>query len=213
MTEASWILLAAAAACAGLDWIAVARRDERLEYVFKPLALVALVGVAATLEPVHADQRRWFVVALLLSLGGDVFLMLPDRFLPGLAAFLGAHLAYVAGLLPHTGSFPQAWSGALGVAAIAAFMTWLVLPGVRARSRTLVLPVVGYVVVISLMVASAGATLNPVAAAGALAFFASDGLIAYTRFVHPQPWAPVTIMVTYHLGQALLVLSLAYGWT
>jgi hypothetical protein len=40
---------------------------------------------------------------------------------------------------------------------------------------------------------------------------ASDALIAETRFVGPRKWAPVVIMVTYHLGQAGLTLSLVQG--
>ena len=51
--------------------------------------------------------------------------------------------------------------------------------------------------------ALAGAT-----AVGALLFFVSDYLIARDRFVRPLPWAPLAIMVLYHLGQAGLVLSL-----
>jgi hypothetical protein len=43
---------------------------------------------------------------------------------------------------------------------------------------------------------------------GASLFFASDSLIAWNRFVRPRAWAPVAIMVTYHLGQAGLVTSL-----
>ena len=40
------------------------------------------------------------MVALVLSLAGDVFLMLPsDRFVEGLSSFLLAHVAYVVG--PH----------------------------------------------------------------------------------------------------------------
>jgi hypothetical protein len=37
---------------------------------------------------------------------------------------------------------------------------------------------------------------------------ASDSLIGETRFVRPWAGAGVAIMVTYHAGQALLVLSL-----
>jgi hypothetical protein len=37
---------------------------------------------------------------------------------------------------------------------------------------------------------------------------ASDSLIAWNRFVKPLSWAPVVIMVTYHMGQTGLVLSL-----
>ena len=69
-------------------------------------------------------------------------------------------------------------------------------------------PVAVYMVVISAMVASAIASGNVVAAVGAVLFAASDSLIAWDRFVRPVARAEVTIMVTYHLGQILLVLSL-----
>jgi uncharacterized membrane protein YhhN len=55
---------------------------------------------------------------------------------------------------------------------------------------------------------SAVASGNAMAAVGALLFMASDSLIGETRFVQARPWAGVAIMVTYHLGQAGLVLSL-----
>ena len=59
------------------------------------------------------------------------------------------------------------------------------------------------------MLATALATGNVVAGAGAVLFVASDSMIAWDRFVRPFAWAPVAIMVTYHLGQAGLVASLA----
>jgi hypothetical protein len=58
------------------------------------------------------------------------------------------------------------------------------------------------------MVACALATGNVLAGVGASLFFASDALIAWNRFVIPVRWAPVAIMVTYHVGQAGLVTSL-----
>ena len=39
-------------------------------------------------------------------------------------------------------------------------------------------------------------------------YMISDSLIGEQRFVQPRAWQPVGIMVTYHLAQALLVLSL-----
>jgi uncharacterized membrane protein YhhN len=48
-----------------------------------------------------------------------------------------------------------------------------------------------------------------VGAVGAVLFYASDALIAWNRFVQPRPWMPLAIIVTYHVGQAALVLSLA----
>jgi uncharacterized membrane protein YhhN len=63
--------------------------------------------------------------------------------------------------------------------------------------------------VISAMVSAALATGVVLAAVGAALFFASDTLIAWERFVRPRTWAPLAIIVTYHLGQAGLTLSLA----
>ena len=70
-------------------------------------------------------------------------------------------------------------------------------------------PVVAYLLAISAMVALAAASGKPAALAGAVLFYASDGLIAWNRFVRPLPWSPLPIIATYHLGQFGLVLSLA----
>jgi hypothetical protein len=59
------------------------------------------------------------------------------------------------------------------------------------------------------MVACALASGNALAATGAVLFMVSDTLIAWNRFVRELNWAPITIIVTYHLAQAGLVLSLA----
>lgn len=71
------------------------------------------------------------------------------------------------------------------------------------------MPVVGYVVVISLMAVSATASGSVVAAAGGLCFFFSDGILAWYRFVSPVRWGLPVNIVMYQTGQALLVLSLA----
>jgi hypothetical protein len=39
-------------------------------------------------------------------------------------------------------------------------------------------------------------------------FVASDSVLGWRQFVGSSRWMPVTIMVTYHLGQAGLVASL-----
>lgn len=207
MTIGATLFLLVAGLFAIGDWYARAGDRRRLEYACKPATLVALILVAVTLEPVHSDVRAWFVVALAASLAGDVFLMLPsDAFMAGLGAFFVAHLAYAIGLnLDSAGN----WWWALPVVLAAGLLGVRLIRGIlAAHQRALVGPVVAYVGVIAVMVASALASGNVIAAAGALAFMGSDALIGETRFVRPYPWAPVTIMVTYHLGQAGLVLSL-----
>ena len=100
MTPAAAALLAAAAVAAIVDWWAVATGRHSVEYLCKPAAILLLTGVALTLDPTNSTQRAWFVAALLLSAAGDVLLMLPrEQFVPGLASFLAAHVAYIVGFL------------------------------------------------------------------------------------------------------------------
>jgi uncharacterized membrane protein YhhN len=213
VTAGAWTLLVVAAVLAAGDWLAVAREDERLEYVCKPGALVALIGVALTLDPAHGDVRAWFVVALALSLAGDVFLMLPsDRFVAGLASFLLAHVAYVIGLTRHGGSVGELLVAAIPVVIVTGLLGARFLRAARAQGHDeLAGPLVAYMAVIAAMVTCALASGNALAAVGAVLFMASDALIAETRFVEARRWAPIVIMVTYHLGQAGLTLSLVHG--
>jgi len=213
VTAGAWTLLVVAVVLAVGDWLAVARDDKRLEYVCKPGTLAALIGVALTLDPAHRDARAWFVLALALSLAGDVFLMLPsDRFVAGLASFLFAHVAYVIGLTRHGGSAGALFVAAVPVVIVTGLLGARFLRAARATGHDeLVGPLIAYMTVIAAMVTCAVASGNALAAIGAVLFMASDALIAETRFVGPRIWAPVVIMVTYHLGQAGLTLSLVHG--
>ena len=136
--------------------------------------------------------------------------MLPrDRFLAGLVSFLAGHVAYVVGLrIGETSAAAVVVSAAVVATVAAAVGTPVVVAVRRGPHAELTGPVLAYMAVISAMVTCALATGNVVAAAGASLFFASDALIAMNRFVRPRAWAPVAIMVTYHLGQAGLVTSL-----
>ena len=69
MGEVAWVLLGLAALCAVGDWVSVGRGDKRLEYIFKPATMVALVGLAATLHPAVVGQQRWWLLALGLVVG------------------------------------------------------------------------------------------------------------------------------------------------
>jgi uncharacterized membrane protein YhhN len=210
VTTAAWILLGAAAVLAVLDWLAVAKRRRRLEHVCKPGATLALILVAATLDPAYSDTRTVFVLALLASLAGDVFLMPPrDRFVAGLGSFFVAQMLYTVGFALHGGSFADY---AIGAAIVAGLVVPLCLRFIGALRRAgrdeLVAPVSAYMSAIGVMAASAIASGNAFAIVGGLLFVVSDSLIAETRFVEERPWGQVSVMVTYHLAQAGLVLSL-----
>jgi uncharacterized membrane protein YhhN len=203
-------LLAVTLVVAAVDWWAVATDRRPVEYVAKPLTMVVLIAAALALDPADGTARTWFVVALVLSLAGDVFLMLPrDLFVPGLASFLLGHVAYIVGLL----SMDTSVAGlVVGVAIIAIALPLLgvrILRAVRTGSEpALAVPVAAYILVISAMVIAAGASGSAIALAGAVSFYVSDALIAWTRFIQPLAWGRVAVMVTYHAAQVALVASL-----
>jgi uncharacterized membrane protein YhhN len=204
--------LVVAGLAAVVDWWAVARKAASLEYVAKPVATLALLVVAATVDTDVAARRGWFVLALALCLAGDVLLMLPkERFVPGLVAFLLRHLAYLAGLW--SDDRPGGVRLVVGLALVLAVVLVLarrILAGLRTSGQgALALPVAASMGVIAAMTSSATGSGPGLAIAGAWLFLASDGLLAWNKFVRPLRWAPVGIMVTYHLAQAGLALSLA----
>ena len=209
MSTSSWIAFACFGALALLDWIAVARKNKPLEYVTKPGALLALIVVALLLEPEDGGRAAFFVAALCLSLAGDIFLMMPrDMFIAGLASFLWAHVAYIVGFM--VGPYDWTWDivSLVPLLLLTGVIAHRVLAALAERRPQLRVPVLAYALVITVMVASAWGSTEGVAIAGASLFYLSDGLIGWTRFVEPLRWGPLAIIVTYHLGQALLVLSL-----
>ena len=217
MDSTAWLLLTLFLAVAAVDWAAVHVRNKRLEYLAKPGCMVLLVLAALALEPADEAARAALVVALVLSALGDVFLMLPGRqpgtsgpnlFVAGLGSFLLGHVAYVVGFALEGLEAGGLLLGLVPVAAVLATVGRAVVAAVRAGDEPeLAVPVQAYVLVISAMLLCAFGTGDPRAMVGACLFAGSDSLIAWERFVRPRPWAPVTIIVTYHLAQALLVLS------
>jgi uncharacterized membrane protein YhhN len=204
---ATGLLVAAGVSAIG-NWIAVARGSAIGVYVCKPLTLVLMVAAALALDPADDAMRAWFVAALVLSLLGDVFLMLPsDAFVAGLSAFLLAHVAYVVGLDQDSAGH---WWLAVPVVLVVAILGRRLVGGIRRSGHPeMVVPVVAYVATILVMVASAVASGNALAAIGALLFMTSDAFIGEDRFVRHRAWQPLVIIITYHVAQALLVLSLA----
>lgn len=200
-----------------IEWVAVAAGRRRLEYLAKPAALLFLVlWFSRGLASPPSALGGWFVAGLVLSLAGDIFLLIPgDYFLPGLGAFLLAHIAYVAAF---NASGPLLNASSLAIAClIAVLAAWLVSrlrAGLRARGRARLLPPVAlYACVLALSLWSALCTLLrpdwPPLAAGLVAvgagfFFLSDTMLAWNRFVRRLPGERLPIMMTYHVGQFCL---------
>jgi uncharacterized membrane protein YhhN len=226
VTPASWdslwrfvVPLAVAAGLAVVDWLAVwaaGPAGRRIERIAKPGVMVALIAAAGLAAPVTPEARAaqpWLIAGLGASLAGDVLLLPPGRFMAGLAAFLLAHLAYLVAFLQLPGETAWLAAGVL-VALVTVATVGRIL--VRAAARVgLGLPVAAYLVAICAMAVAATRTGGAVAIAGAWLFVASDALLGWGRLREPRPGLErgggrvlgTAVMVTYHAGQALIVLA------
>jgi len=211
MNTGAFLLVALAAVAAVVDWVAVVDKDQKLEYLCKPLTVVLLIGVALVMEPDSTTMRTWFVAALVFSLAGDLFLMLKERdlFVLGLASFLISHVAYVLGFLVGGVSILGLLGGLVVAGASVGLVGSRIVKSAQEREPQLMGPVMAYMGVISAMLAVAIGSGDTVAVMGAVLFYVSDALIGWTKFVRDVKWAPLAIIVTYHLAQIALVTSLA----
>jgi uncharacterized membrane protein YhhN len=177
------------------------------------IAMVFVAACAASMRPrgqFDTKSVALLLAALLFSLGGDVFLMLPgDYFIPGLASFLVAHLFYIALFRQGVGWFVQRkvlW-GLLAFGALMFAVLWGSLGDPVLKGA-----VGAYVTVICLMAAQAwsrasvqGDAASRWVAVGACVFMLSDSLIAINKFLTPVPLAPFWILLTYYAAQLLIV--------
>jgi uncharacterized membrane protein YhhN len=191
----SGVLLAAGAAIQAVG----AGAQPRRFYFLKPLT-TSLILLGAWLEA-PTPMRAWIVGGLGLSLIGDICLMFPgDRaFMGGLGSFLLAHLAFIAAFsLGVPLAAPPLWTALLGLYALG------LLIRLWPRTGRLRIPVLAYSLVLFAM-ALAAARAHQVhqtteaawGLAGALAFVASDSLLAGNRFLRPHRHAQVAILLTY----------------
>lgn len=200
-----------------VDWVATGFKVKRLRYFSKPAALAALI-VWFSLLGGWRGTLVWFGLGLVFSLLGDIFLLRAERaFLLGLSAFLIGHLCYIVGFNASSFHWNAAFLLAIAAVAVLAFFIGRhILRGLKrgAVYSRMKYPVLAYMTVIALMLLSALACFYrpawslpaaALSAAGALSFLASDSILASDRFVRQRWWAAATLMVTYHLGQVLIV--------
>ena len=192
------------------DWWAVHASKKSLQYVCKPLATVAFLGVAIAILNADGVPQTWRIIAFVFCLLGDVFLMLPsDAFVPGLASFAIAQICFAVSLLTQDVTSTRLVVGLVIVVPITIFLARRFVKSISTSGhKELVVPVVVYMMVIAAMAVSAIAGGTAIGIAGAAFFLLSDALIAEQRFVKERSWQPVGIMVTYHAALAGLALGL-----
>jgi uncharacterized membrane protein YhhN len=170
------------------------------------VAATAFIAVAVSAGALDSTFGRIMLTGLALSWFGDLFLTYNGRtpFIAGLVSFLAGHVAYVVAFIGR--GLDDGIYVLLLAVVIAAIpvMRWL-MPTVPKELKG---PVVAYVVIISMMVATAGATNMADAdwriPIGALAFYVSDIFVARDRFASPGLINRYLGLPLYFGGQLLL---------
>lgn len=190
-----------------------------LEYACKPLMMLVLSSWFFFSSRRVGDRFTLLVQAgLFFSLIGDVALMFQHKdefnFLIGLGAFLIAQLCYTMAFAHNVfdigGTEGLLFSSALSAVFVlyAALFSWDLVPRL---GDGLTLPVLSYVIAITLMAITAAFRWKRtypmsfwLVLIGAVLFVASDSFLAADRFIRSHTWSPVVIMLTYALGQFLI---------
>lgn len=213
MTTHLWVIGTALGVTALINWRSVLRRDEVAERVSKPLVVLLLMGLAWSLHWEGAVPGSPPLLPVVVALGcclvGDVALLRATelRFLVGLGAFLLGHVAYVWAILetPRVDGFP--WPLLVALPALVLLHATVGRDIVR-HSGAQRVPVFVYQLVISALVLVAAWAGDWLLLLGCAVFVASDAVLGHDRFVHERRWAPLTVIVTYHLAQTLILVAL-----
>ncbi len=154
------------------------------------------------------------LIGLIFCLGGDICLALPRErmFLYGLISFLLGHVFYLIAFFYVARLNSWTWFGSgLCVVLSGGIYFWL-----RPHRGSMNVPVLGYVIVITLMVAGAWSVLGSAHLAwngrllvfvGALGFYVSDVFVARNRFIKPEFLNRSIGLPLYYGGQFLLAFS------
>lgn len=202
-----------------LDWLAVWKAWRRVGYFAKPFTMLVLF-TWFILQTGLKGPSIWFGLGLIFSMAGDIFLMLSRRyFLAGMGAFSLVHVVYLVGFLspfPRAGVLPASLMGILLVILAVPLMQRIRDAQLVRGSKKLIVPTMSYAVLINLMTLSAlwclfrpdwSFTNGLLVSLGALFFYGSDLLNAWIRFVNPARKGRTLVMISYHIGQVLLMLG------
>ncbi len=198
------------------DLFAIAVGSTALEAVAKPALMLILLFYFTGRVTSPNGLRRPFIWALFLSWLGDIFLLADKHsggwFLFGLAAFLGAHIAYIfffvrARRLNGVTGTPSL-AATLAVVFYSSALFTFIMPFV---AKEMIVPVAVYTIVLTTMLISSIAAFDKISGdkarwciAGTALFVVSDSILAVNRFAVPFALAPIVVMATYGTAQFLI---------
>jgi uncharacterized membrane protein YhhN len=191
------------------------KKKDRIPLLITKSVLSLLFVITAVLQthPVPVYYRH-LLIGLIFCLMGDVCLALPQKkaFMAGLVAFLVGHVFYILSFLSLTSISRWISIEVLIILGVSAFVFfWL-----RSHLRSMLIPVLLYILVITVMASGAWAVFwkssfpicgRTLIFIGALCFYVSDVLVARNRFIKEEYRNRFLGLPLYYTGQFMLAFS------
>jgi uncharacterized membrane protein YhhN len=178
--------------------------------------ILSCLFIVAALVQAHPIPGYFYLLlpGLIFCLGGDVFLALPqDRmFLMGLVSFLLGHVFYAVCFFYVADVSLWTWIGGLAVLFVSGLVFWWLRP----HLGSMLLPVIAYIIVITVMVVGAWTVFGDsqlryagrlLVLIGAVSFYLSDLFVARDRFLKSEFSNRLIGLPMYYCGQFLLAFS------
>jgi uncharacterized membrane protein YhhN len=193
---------------------------RKQSFVFKPISTILIIVIAGLsfFEPAYNQTYSiGILIGLLFSLGGDIALLFQEKrkpFMIGLVLFLIAHVVYSV-TFSLIGRFTL-WDILSALILLAAGLAFFQL--IKGNLGTMKVPVMVYILIISLMVNRAFSTFASeslssaqawMISIGAVLFYISDFILAANRFWRPWRYDRISLAF-YFSGQLLIALAASY---
>lgn len=179
------------------DLYLIAQGDDRSMRIFTKPLLIPLLMLLYTYK--NKTINYLFLVGLIFSFLGDVFLLFNWGFLPGLGSFLTAHVLYVF-------CFKRKTKKQYYILLLPLILFLISLIGfLYPYLEEMKIPVIFYAIVISVMFYFAATTKNRWLIIGAIFFVISDSILSINIFYESSIIREMLVMITYIAAQYFLV--------
>ncbi|WP_404450599.1 lysoplasmalogenase [Virgibacillus necropolis] len=178
-----------------------------LKLLFKLIPMVLIIIYATRQLPRKKSITHWLILTgLFFCMIGDATL---HWFVIGLSAFLIGHVFYMAGFFTQWKFSKIRFAMIIPIVVYGFFMGLKLVDALnRDGNEELLVPVLLYIIVISLMAWSAILTGNKWAILGSLLFVVSDSILSWNMFITQVNYSGLLIMTTYYGAQFLIAHSL-----
>lgn len=188
---------------------AIPSKPEAIKLLLKLIPMWLILFYAYKQIPDKKSRPHWIIwCGLFICMLGDGLI---GWFVIGLAAFLIGHLFYIAGFSRYWRFTKLSLLMILPIGLYGFVMGYHVIAALlQNHLDTLVVPVLMYIVIISLMSWTGFLSHNIWAIIGSILFVLSDSILSWNMFVSEIPHSDILIMTTYYIAQFLIAHSLRF---